>query len=163
MKIFLEIFIATLAPGESIAYTKKNVDITGNIRDPDEIVNEIIQNPLDEMPMVRNDAYIVHSTSWRYESDGSLVLTYMVYSEHVIFIGDNHRLLHIRDVRMPLSRDSRRPRPHRIEEEHVVLHGIRHLSFLLLTVSDGLSADSLSPKSRSFFGTMAAALGGKIT
>ena len=162
MKIFLEIFIATLASGESIAYTKRNIDITGDIRDPDEIVNEIIQNSLDVSRMVRTNAYIVHSTSWRYESDGSLLLTYMVYSEQLNFTGNNHRLLNVRDVRMPSSRDSLRPRPHRIEEEHVVVHGMRHLSFLLLNACDGLSADKLGPQSRSFLSTLAVSLAGKI-
>jgi hypothetical protein len=40
---------------------------------------------------------------------------------------------------------------------------MRHLSFLLLNVRDGLSADGLSPKSKSFFRNMAVALAGKIS
>jgi len=163
MRVFLEIFIATLASGESIAYTKSNIEITGDIRDPDEIVNEIIKNSSDVARMVRADVYIVHSTSWRYESDGSLILTYMVYSEHVTFMGNNHRVLHLRNIRMPVSKDSQRPRPHQIEEEHVVVHGMRHLSFLLLNARDGLNTDGLSPKSKSFFRNMAVALAGKIS
>jgi hypothetical protein len=162
MKVVLEIFVATLASGDSIAYVKRNIDITGDIRDPDEIVNEVMQNSLDVASMVRTDAYIVHSTSWRYESDGSLLLTYMVYSEQVNFTGNSHRLVCIRDVRMPSSRDCLRPRPNRIEEEHVVVHGIRHLSFLFLNASDGFSADKLGANSKSFFSTMAVGLAGKI-
>ncbi|MET8142578.1 hypothetical protein ABZU32_19910 [Sphaerisporangium sp. NPDC005288] len=71
----------------------------------------------------------VHSTSWRYEPSGEVVLTYAVCPDP---------WTHLPAVRLPYMRVARggapaTPTPDDMTVANVVAHGIRHLAYLKVT------------------------------
>jgi hypothetical protein len=67
-----------------------------------------------------------HSTSWRYETDGQIVLTYAVVpdpdprADATILSGDV----------IPASIDPLRPAPPNLRAEHIAVHAVHHLAEL---------------------------------
>lgn len=162
MKSYLEIFILSLVAEDAIQYAKKRVDITDINRDPDDIVNEVIKGTSDRSPIVRHDRCIVHSTSWRYEGQEGIVLTYLVYSDYVNFQEGEPKLLCLKDMRIAQSRSPVKPRPQSLREGDVIIHGIRHLSFLIKQAEGDRLGRILNSKTRIMFNTLQFELAGKI-
>lgn len=76
------------------------------------------------------EKYIVHSTSWRYESGGYVLLTYLV----VVPTEENIDLPNIEDVSKKLVAESYVsyiPTPVNLKFKNVLHHAFKHLSFLL--------------------------------
>ncbi|MFC9973636.1 hypothetical protein ACFVH6_22350 [Spirillospora sp. NPDC127200] len=76
---------------------------------------------------VPGGAALVHSTSWRCEDDGRVVLTYAV-------LPDPERgrpALAVGDVGLAYGESADRPSPVRVEFAQVALHAARHLAFLV--------------------------------
>ncbi|MER6178890.1 hypothetical protein [Streptosporangium sp. NPDC001681] len=74
-------------------------------------------------------ATVVHSTSWRYQPEGQVVLTYAVCPDpapHLPAVAPA-------DLRIARGSSPSTPSPERLQVENVVAHALRHLSFLLLT------------------------------
>jgi hypothetical protein len=131
MKSYLEIFVVTPVTGDAIQYAKKRIDITAVNRDPDDLVLEVIKGTPGAPPLVSQDKCIVHSTSWRYEGKEGLVLTYLVYSDEVNFQDEETKWLCIKDKRIVQSKNPSKPRPQNLQEGDILIHGIRHLGFLI--------------------------------
>ena len=131
MKVNLEIIVASLNGHASLRYLVSRHDISGNLIDPDHLIKDIISNEEHNHPTIPWDQCIIHSTSWRYEEDQSLVLTYIVYSDYAVFRQDSGKILSLYGVHTPKNGSLTRPRPAHIVESHVVAHGIRHLSHLV--------------------------------
>ena len=107
----------------------------------------------------RKNCYI-HSTSWRYERDGSIVLTYFVYSDRMEFQGNVGSVLNLEDVSITVSENAK-PRPAVLMEEQIVAHGIRHMAYLAKTNNRNL-LDVISPDSLRRFKAMDGLLAGKF-
>ncbi len=132
-KIIIEVFRAKIE-GNSILYTKHDVVVgEDDKRDPDELVHEEL---IKHMHVENINKAITHSTSWRFQKDGSIVLTYLVYSDFDDLSSkydQDHKIhaLKIEDMEIARSKSHRSPRPEKIEEKNVVSHAIRHLAFLI--------------------------------
>jgi hypothetical protein len=162
MKTYLEIFTASFEDDCVVRYAKAILDISDDIRNPDEIVQEAVNNPSKCMPQVSCSTYISHSTSWRYESDGSIYLTYLVFSDQADFSRVLSETLQMHDMHISPSVAADKPRPKEIREEHVISHGMRHLSHLVNDSGQNIYRSALSNKSLSLFARIGALLAGKI-
>jgi hypothetical protein len=153
--VSLEVFVVSPAPGgESIRYARRITGLANRARDPDTVARELaggIATPA-----------ILHSTSWRWEKDGTIVLTYLAYCEDAELHGVEPVKLPWNRLAPPPATDPQHPRPARIREEDVLAHGLRHLSFLIRYARDGRLAATLSPPSRAFFAAICGQLAGRL-
>jgi len=161
MKVNLEIFLVTLAGDTSVRYAVNRHDITRKPRNPDDLVQNFTFDTKAGSVLVSRKNCYVHSTSWRYEQDGSIVLTYLVYSDRMEFLDGAGTILKLEDVAVTVSEDPTRPRPAILREEQIVLHGIRHLSYLAKTDNRNLH-DVITPESLRRFKAMDSLLAGKF-
>jgi hypothetical protein len=155
MKVRLEVFLISLVKdGDAVQYAKRSTDLSGRSVDPDSAARELIQG--------HGATALLHSTSWRWEMDGTIVLSYLAYFEQADFRGLETRQVNWSEFAPPPATDPQRPRPREIREQDVLAHGLRHLSFLLRHARDGRLAASLSPRSLEFFRTMCGQLAGRL-
>jgi hypothetical protein len=162
MKSYLEIFFVTAESHECIQYFKMHIDITDDVRNPDEIIFDPAKISSAAVPAIRQNTFISHSTSWRYEYDGSIYLTYLIYSEYIDFGRFEAKLLSLKDMEISKSSAPDRPRPVNITEEHIVSHGMRHLSYLVSHSPDDFFSHVINGKSRLLFSRITPALAVKI-
>ncbi|MBA4373587.1 MAG: hypothetical protein C0402_12105 [Thermodesulfovibrio sp.] len=162
MRNNLEIFIASFDENAAVRYSRIVIDISEDVRNPDEIVKEEIRKPSQCTPQIVCSRYISHSTSWRYEADGSIYLTYLVFSDHADFTYVSSDTLQIHDMQIPPAASAENPRPNDIKEEHVISHGMRHLSHLVNESKQEMYRSALSNKSLSLFARIGALLAGKL-
>lgn len=161
MKLSLELIIASLADRSSLRYFVMRQDISSGEQDPDALVLELLDSPQHGIPSIARKNCFVHSTSWRYEPRQTVVLTYFVYSDLHSFRKNPGRLLRLQDAAIPASSDPTRPRPAHIAEEHVVAHGIRHLSHLVKDNSQNVRS-ILAPQSIQILQEMESRLAGRL-
>jgi hypothetical protein len=161
MKVRLEIILATLAGDTTVRYVVHRHDITRKPRNPDDLVLDLTFNTNAGLVIISRKHCYIHSTSWRYERDGSIILTYFVYSDRMEFQGDVGSFLKLEDVSITVSEDATRPRPAVLMEEQIVAHGIRHLAYLAKTNNRNL-LDVISPDSLRRFKAMDGLLAGKF-
>lgn len=159
MKSYIEIFTASFED-KLLRYTKMVIDISAETRNPDEVVQALIMLPSENMPRI-SKRYISHSTSWRYEYDGSIYLTYLVFSEGADFSRSTSEILPVHDMIVPRGGAPERPRPADIHEKYIISHGMRHLAYLV-DDTDGIYQSMLSSKSLLLFGKVGLSLAGKI-
>jgi hypothetical protein len=161
MKLSLEIMVASLADSSTVRYFVVREDITGWECDPDKIALELLDSPeLDFPEEVKNNCF-VHSTSWRFEPRQTIVLTYLVYSDLLLFRKNPGKLLSLHDTAISSSNHLHIPRPPEITETHVLSHGIRHLSQLVKNNCQNVRS-ILTPQSLQIFQEMEGDLSGRI-
>jgi hypothetical protein len=131
MKVCLEIIVATLSGQSALRYSVARHDVSDMADDPDQLVMDFLQNPKVNQPKIPADHCIIHSTSWRYEANRTVVLTYIVYSDSTIFHNGSCKVLSLLETHIPEGSTPARPRPTHIAESHVVWHGILHISHLV--------------------------------
>jgi hypothetical protein len=153
--VSLELFVVSPAvDGETVRYVRRITSLANRTRDPDAVARQLageIATPA-----------ILHSTSWRWEKDGTIILTYLAYCENTEFHGVAPVQLPWARLAPPAATDPQHPRPAEIREEDVLAHGLRHLSFLVRYARDGRLAAALSPRSLTFFGAMCGQLAGRL-
>ena len=122
--VHLEIFQVAL-DGRRISYHRDQIENCRYGRDPDSVI-------LSHLAATGHagEPRFVHSTSWRYEVDGSLVLTYLALVDAGVAEEAGLRPLGEPTTSLPVSGSPVRPRPREIREEQVIAHGLRHLAFL---------------------------------
>jgi len=153
--VSLEVFAVSPAPdGKVIRYVRRTADLSNGANDPDSIAHELVRG-------IAAPA-ILHSTSWRWEKNGTIVLTYLAYCEDGQFWVAEPARLPLGRLAPPPATDPQRPRPSEIREEDVLAHGLRHLSFLVRYARDGRLTAALSPQSLSFFAAMCGQLAGRL-
>ncbi len=151
--VTLEVFIVT-AGKDAIQYVKRTTTLSQRTANPDDVARTLTAG-------IATSA-ILHSTSWRWEKDGTIVLTYLAYSEDPQYDGVTPVQLRWDQLAPPPATDPQHPRPTVIREEDVIAHGLRHFSFLIRYARDGRLAASLSPQSLAFFNAMCGQLAGKL-
>jgi hypothetical protein len=152
-KVTLELFLVSPSGDKAIAYGRLSSELTRDSADPDTVARNLA------LPTCT--LAILHSTSWRWEKDGTLVLTYLAYSEDPTCWAAEPSRLAWSDLLPPQSTDPQKPRPAEIHERDVLAHGIRHLTFLVRYSVDRRIAEALSPQSLQFFQSMCGQLAGR--
>jgi hypothetical protein len=153
-KVTLELFTVNPGDGKQIAYGRSSADLSKTSADPDTVARGLIVSGCTPA--------ILHSTSWRWEKNGTLVLTYLAFSEDSNCLASEPSRLSWDELVPPQSTDPQKPRPAEIREQDVLSHGIRHLTFLVRYSQDRRIADVLSPQSREFFLSMCGQLAGRF-
>lgn len=128
MDLYLEIFFSKI-DGDRIAYTKNLVKITDEASNPDALVFQILQQDFPHLALNPQDL-LIHSTSWRFEQQAKLIITYLVYSEKLCLAQQKSSVLSIDSLAVAKSDNPKVPRPALLEEHHIISHAFRHLSFL---------------------------------
>jgi len=153
-KVILELFLASPSSDQTIAYGVKTADLSRNSSDPDTFARGLM--PRDCSPS------ILHSTSWRWEKNGTLILTYLAFSEDSKCRSAEPSRLAWGELLPPQTTDPKKPRPAVIRQEDVLAHGIRHITFLIRYSQDRRIAEALSPKSLKFFRSTCGQLAGRF-
>lgn len=135
--VAVEVFTVGLAgdAAEAVWYRRDDGPLTGGA-DPTDLARELGERAATRI-------VLIHSTSWRWEPDGRIVLTYLAWA------ADGH----LRDGAQPLPQlappgptDPLHPRPPEIRELDPLAHGLRHLAFLLANDAGGDVASALGPR-----------------
>jgi hypothetical protein len=136
-EVTVEVFTVALA-GEDhggLVFTRSEGRLVGGIN-PDQRARELAAEATGELRLI-------HSTSWRWEPDGRIVLTYLAWA------GDGGLAPGARplpSLAPPGPTDPLHPRPAEIGELDPLAHGLRHLAFLLRTGTDGSVAEAIGPR-----------------
>jgi len=153
-KITLELFLVSPTADNTIAYGRRTADLSGNSADPDTIARSLIDSTCNPS--------ILHSTSWRWEKNGTLILTYLAFSEDPKCERAEPSRLAWSELLPAQSTDPQKPRPAEIREQDVLAHGIRHITFLVRYSADRRIAEVLSEQSLGFFQSMCSQLAGRF-
>lgn len=131
-RVTVEVFSVGLAANEAIVYMRREQELRRGA-DPDGRARALGSG----------ETALVHSTSWRWEQDGRIVLTYLAWAKDGS-LAEGARPLP--ELSAPGPTDPLRPRPQHIRELDPLAHGLRHLAFLLRTSRDGAVAAALGPR-----------------
>jgi hypothetical protein len=151
--VTLELFLVSPGDGDAVAYGRRQVEMFGDSADPDQVARGLIA------PTCR--VALLHSTSWRWERNGTLVLTYLAFSEDPTCRSGQPSRLAWSEILPPQSTDPQKPRPAEIREQDVLAHAVRHITFLVRYSADRRVAEALSPRSLTFFRSMCGQLAGR--
>ncbi|KAF0180191.1 MAG: hypothetical protein FD164_1861 [Nitrospirae bacterium] len=141
MRTYVELF-AFAFDRDAVHYGKQTADLSASGMNPDSAVYFLL-NGLEFLKPVEETVSLVHSTSWRFEDDGTIALSYLAYCRLLM---PDRRLPHtlgFHDLAGCRQDDPLRPRPAAIHERDVLSHGLRHLSFLVCEDGDARYADML--------------------
>jgi hypothetical protein len=132
--VTVEVFTVALAGADDarLVFTRSDGPLLGGVN-PDQHARELASEATGELRLI-------HSTSWRWEPDGRIVLTYVAWA------GDGGLAAGARPLPAltpPGPTDPLNPRPPEIAELDPLAHGLRHLAFLLRTSTDGVVAGAL--------------------
>jgi hypothetical protein len=152
-KVVLELFVASPSSDQTIAYGVKRADLSRDSSDPDTVARSLMPSDCS--------LAILHSTSWGWEKDGTLILTYLAFSEDSKCRSAEPLRLAWSELLPPQMTDPRKPRPAVIRQEDILAHGIRHITFLVRYSRDRRIAAALSPESLRFFQSMCGQLAGR--
>lgn len=117
----VEVYLLRCGPGGRLAYRCVSGRL-GLSETPDEAAARIGQITADGPA----SAMAVHSTSWRYLADGSIVLAYAVIPDPV---PDAQAVL-IRSLEVAHGSCASRPSPPLVRHEQVAAHAARHLALV---------------------------------
>ncbi len=135
--VTVEVFTVALAREDraGLAFTRAAGWLVGG-SNPDQRARELAAEATGELRLI-------HSTSWRWEPDGRIVLTYLAWAGDGTLAPGARELP---ELAPPGPTDPLHPRPPEIGELDPLAHGLRHLAFLLRTGTDGSVAEALGPR-----------------
>jgi len=137
-RVEVEVFTVGLAAkGETVSFVHARGALTGG-ENPDTRAKTIAAEAAPELALI-------HSTSWRWEEDGRIVLTYLAWTKDGAL---SARAAPIPPLTPPGPTDPLNPRPKEIRELDPLAHGLRHLAFLARQ-GDGQVAAALGRRARS--------------
>ena len=151
--VVLELFLVSPGESDTVAYGRRQVELFADSADPDSVARSVIAPTCSFA--------LLHSTSWRWDRNGTLVLTYLAFSEDPKCLSAEPSRLAWSAILPPQSTDPQKPRPAEIREQDVLAHGIRHITFLVRYSADRRVAEALSPRSLRFFQSMCGQLAGR--
>src|SRR5512138_2883186 len=108
MKTILEIFYVRVFE-KSVRYQRRQTTLNRRGGNPDATIRSLIheKHRTDEGD-VEEKEFIVHSTSWRYEQPGKIILTYVAYSDELNFKKGKFHTLSLQRLRT-ITRRSKKP------------------------------------------------------
>jgi hypothetical protein len=108
------------SPGPGLLFSRGEATLARG-QDPDSLSRSLAAGPAAAIAAI-------HSTSWRWEAGGRIVLTYVAWMKGGV-LGPGARALP--PLPAPGPTDPLHPRPSRIRELDPLAHGLRHLAFLV--------------------------------
>ena len=162
-RVVIELFQVALVESASLRYVRREAPLDG--RGPDAIVAELLSGRGDAPKFFAGDPAIVHSTSWRYEVGGTVILTYLAYGEKAnpsALAGKDVQTIQKCDLPGSGATDPDRPRPPALAHEDVLAHGLRHLALLARRTGGERFVERLGEHSRHFFSSIEPGLAGEI-
>ena len=159
MKLILELFLWAKENEDIVRYHHAQKDITQSSHDPDTLVIAY----LDGLGMSGGaGARFAHSTSWRYDG-GRTLLSYLVWVDVPALAALPTRCLTISTVKSPSSCSPLAPRPESLDEEQVLIHGLRHLRYLVFDRQDATAVGTFTdPETCRMIQALAPAAAGRI-
>lgn len=139
MRLILEMILCARGTEDRVRFHPVRTDITACCTDPDTLMNDQLAHL---GLMGENRARYAHSTSWRYES-GETLLTYLVWVGRAALEGLAVQRVSLSGITCPQSVDPLIPRPPKVCMDHVVVHGLRHLRYLIYDQKEITIAQSL--------------------
>jgi len=152
-RVDVEVFTVglTAADSEVPRFTRQQGELTRK-QNPDTRTRELAAKAAGEV-------VLIHSTSWRWEPDGTIVLTYVAWAKDGTIASGATALPRL----APLGpTDPLHPRPAQIRELDPLAHGLRHLAFLLRQSADGKVAAALGPRSAAMLKKLEPEVAGKL-
>jgi hypothetical protein len=137
-RVEVEVFTVGLpvaGSGERLRYVHARGELTGG-QNPDGLAKSLAADSAPELA-------VIHSTSWRWEEDGRIVLTYLAWAKDGAL---SPRAAAIPALKPPGPTDPLKPRPKEIHELDPLAHGLRHVAFLARQTDGGVAA-ALGPRS----------------
>lgn len=163
MKTILEVFYLRIV-GDHIRYQRKEANLSRKGGDPDKMIWSLIKdshNKPGESEEMEEKDFIVHSTSWRYERPGKVILTYAAYSDELKFEKGKAHNLSLQKLRT-LTKKSQQPSSRAELEKKVVSHAMRHIAFLIKTDDTNEFKKALTPKAITAFKKIWVSLAGRV-
>ena len=161
MKTILEIFYLPVI-GKSARYQRKEVNLNRKGSNPDLVIRSFIQEKRrNEAGVVKQKEFIVHSTSWRYEQPGKVLLTYVAYSDELEFKRGKLHTLSLQKLKT-ITKKSKKPSSKAELEKEVVSHAMRHIAFLIQTGDHENFKSALKPETIKVFEKLWVSLAGKV-
>jgi hypothetical protein len=133
-RVAVEVFTVGLAAGErdALVFARREGELQGGVN-PDDRARDLSAGEIA----------LIHSTSWRWEPDGRIVLTYVAWAREAGSIAGARPLPALAPAG---PTDPLHPRPAEIRELDPLAHGLRHLAFLLRTSRDGALAAAVGSR-----------------
>jgi hypothetical protein len=161
IKTILEIYYLRIV-GKSVRYQRKEGNLSRKGGDPDRMIQTLIyQKHQDKAEGMEAKEFIVHSTSWRYEQPGKVMLTYVAYSDELEFEKGKAKSLPLTKLRA-VAKKSRKPRSQAELEKKVVSHAMRHIAFLIKTNNQIDFKSAMTSDTMEIFEELWVSLAGKI-
>jgi len=161
MRTILEIFYLRIV-GDNVLYQRKEANLSGRGSSPDRKIRSLLNEKHSAASgKVKEEEFIVHSTSWRYAKPDKVLLTYVAYSDELEFEKGNFHRLPLKKLKV-ITRRSRKPRSRAELEKKVVSHALRHIAFLIRTGDQGDFRKALSPETIKVFKSLWVSLAGKV-
>ena len=163
VRVVVELFQVALVDSTSVRYLRMEavLDRSG----PDTAVAGLLHGKGGASTFFAGTPLMVHSTSWRYEDSGAVVLTYLAYGEELNpTSGAQRDAQTIQTNALPGigATDPDRPRPTTVVHEDVLAHGLRHLALLARRTGGNRFVERLGERSRKFFSSIEPELAGEI-
>ena len=150
-RVSVEVFRVGLDGRGGLAFTRSEAPLRDGLNPDDRSRSLAADDP--------GDLAALHSTSWRWEKDGRIVLTYLAWMKDGR-VGREARPLP--PLRPPGPTDPLHPRPAEMRELDPLAHGLRHLAFLLRTGHDGRLAEAIGEKAASALRALEPAVAGEL-
>lgn len=132
MNTNIEVFLIACSNTLEMLYYRVEIPCVTESYNPDElVVRKLTDMGIDS----HGCSAISHSTSWRCQN-GRILLTYIVTLPSSILTSLPTTTLNTAEVICPESAAAMKPHPAEIEDKHVLVHGLRHLSFLVFHQND---------------------------
>lgn len=161
MQTRLEIFYVRII-GDRVCYQRKQVNLSKRGGNPDRLIQSLIQEKHQVASgKVREKEFLIHSTSWRYEKPGKVMLTYIAYSDELEFQKGTSNRFPLKKLKT-ITKKSGKPRTRAALEKKVVSHGLRHIAFLIRTDNQLDYKSTLTPETRDIFEKLWVSLAGKL-
>jgi hypothetical protein len=152
-RVDVEVFVVGLAQGssETLRFIHRNGELILG-ENPDVGAKKLAAN-------AANDIVLIHSTSWRWETDGRIVLTYLAWAKDGTI---GHEAESLPQLAPPGPTDPLNPRPPEIRRLDPLAHGLRHLAFLLSQSTGAAVATALGTHATAVLKTFSPEIAGKL-
>lgn len=159
--VSVELFAVTVDHAE-LRYWRGSQRLLRRSGSPEDTVRALLTQHAHGAVSAPQAASFLHSTSWRYETPGEIVLTYLAYVPPSSAALTGARHFPVANLPTPAPTDPLHPRPPHIAELDVLAHGLRHLAFLIKREPNGSVALAVDPAGRQVLTQLAPEVAGQF-